>query len=312
MSTKILLAVLLICCGVINACSQTGSPNQPTAAVVLVGSTAGDSLIKSLLTIHPDTKVDFIRWDLTLNNGENNANTFVLNINFGEGQPNTSGFKGGGQKLSFHGKYAVSQSAGQNLNGEIYQLKGHKLPASLSMVKLNDNLFHLLTPGNRLVVGNDGWSYTLNRKVPLTNISFVLPSFTAASALLNDTARRVIFGGRTPCADFAKQYNFQVGNDCNKLKWKLTLQRDPNTFAPTTYALWWTLHRADTVEGNWTISKGSVTNPEAVIYQLDPDKPSQSISFLAGDKNVIYCLDKNGNLFTGDKDFSYTLNKMEQ
>src|SRR5687768_13130560 len=202
MSTKILLAVLIICCAAVNACSQTESANQPRAAVVLVGSTAGDSSIKSLLTIPPDTKVEFIRWDLTLDNGENNENTFALNINFGESQPNTSGFKGGGQKLSFQGTYAVSKSADAGLNGEIYQLKSDKLPATISMVELNDNLFHLLTPQNRLMVGNDGWSYTLNRNQPLANTSFALPSFTASSALLNDTARQVIFGGRTPCTEF--------------------------------------------------------------------------------------------------------------
>lgn len=244
-----------------NSCSGAEVPNNSSSGIVLAGSTPGDSLIKSLLTIRPDAKIDFIRWDLTLNNGENNANTFVLNVTYGEGQPNTLGFKGGGEKLSFQGKYIVSQSGNGNLNGEIYQLKSDKLPNTISLVKLNDNLFHLLTPKNQLIVGNDGWSYTLNRKEPLTNVSVVLPSLTISSALLNDTARQVIFGGRTPCLDFAKQYNWEVDNDCIKLKWKLILYRDPNTFLPTTYSLSRTLYRSGLIEGKWTIMKGSDTNP---------------------------------------------------
>jgi hypothetical protein len=179
------------------------------------------------------------------------------------------------------------------------------------MVKLNDNLLQILTPENHLMVGNDGWSYTLNRKEPLTNISVVLPSLSGSTTLLDDTARELVFAGRIPCADFAKEYNYQVGNDCTKLKWQLILNRDINTFLPTTYALHWTLHRSGVIEGKWKIIKGSVTNPDVVIYQLNPDEPSTSISFLAGDENVIYFLDRQYKLFTGNKDFSYTLNKMK-
>ena len=78
--------------------------NNSSSEIVLVARTPGDSLVKSLLTIHPDTKVDFIRWDLTLKKGENDSKTFLLNINFGEGQANTSGFIGGGQKTYFRGE----------------------------------------------------------------------------------------------------------------------------------------------------------------------------------------------------------------
>jgi len=309
---KIFLAVLLTCCSGVNACSQTNTSQKLTTDGVFVGSTPCDSLIKSLLAIRPDTKVDFMRWELTLSNSENNKNVFVLNVAFGESQPNTPGFKEGWGKRYFEGKYTLLQGPNRNLNGEIYQLTSDKLPTTISLVKLTNNLFHLLTLENHLMVGNAGWSYTLNRKEPLTNISAILPSLITSSTLLNDTARQITFAGRTPCAEFAKQYNFHVGNDCNKLKWKLILHRDPTSSLPTTYTLYWTLHRSSAVEGKWIIIKGSDTNPDVIIYQLDPDKPPASISFLVGDKNVIYFLDKNNKLFTGNKDFSYTLNKMKQ
>lgn len=303
------LAVLLPYCLATIACSQINSTGRRPPAVVFVGSTPGDSFVKSLLTIPADTKVDFIRWELTLNKGATDSNTFILNVVSGEGQPNTSGFKGGGEKRSFAGKYTVAERKNGTLNAEIYQLKTDKSLPAISLIKLNDNLFHLLTPAGKLMVGNGGWSYTLNRKEPLANISSRLPSLTAFPSLLNDTARQVIFDGRTPCAAFAKQYDLKVGDDCMKLKWKFILHRDSTGFLPTTYTLDWTLSRSRLITGKWKIVKGAGSNPHAVIYQLDPDKPNASISFLVGDENVLFFLDKKNTLFVGDSNFSYTLNR---
>ena len=101
-------ALIAMCILFTNFCSQAEVTNDSSSNIVLVASTPGDSLIKSLLTIHPDTKVDFIRWDLTLKKGENDSKIFLLNIVFGEAQPNTPGFIGGGEKDNV--EKAASQS----------------------------------------------------------------------------------------------------------------------------------------------------------------------------------------------------------
>lgn len=88
---------LLIGIFLTSLCSASGVSPE----IILVGSTPGDELIKSLLTIPSTTKVDFIRWDLKLTDAGANQNSFVLNIAFGEGQPNTSGFKKDGEKRLF-------------------------------------------------------------------------------------------------------------------------------------------------------------------------------------------------------------------
>ena len=44
-----------------------------TSDINLVASTAGDEQIKSFLAIAPNTKVDFIRWNLTLRNTKSNG-----------------------------------------------------------------------------------------------------------------------------------------------------------------------------------------------------------------------------------------------
>src|SRR6476659_6690117 len=277
----------------------------------LVASTPGDEQIKSLLAISPETKVDFIRWKLTLQNTKANKQTFLLSIAYGESQPNTLGFKNGGENKSIKGEYNISQERG-SINGDVYHLKGTKLTAEILMVKLSGNIFHLLTPQKQLMVGNGGWSYTLNRKEQLNSVSADLHALTILSDLPEDTAQQIIFDGRTPCLDFAKENDLTVASDCFKLKWKLILNKDPKTLQPTTYILRRTNSRESDLTGKWTIIKGIQSNPKAVIYQLDPDKPEQSISLLLGDENVAFFLHKDNQLFTGNEDFSYTLNKRQK
>lgn len=303
-----LLLVTFILSG-FNSC-EAKTKNFPSD-IILVASTPGDEQIKSLLAISPDTKVDFIRWNLIFTNTTSSKQTFSLNINYGEAQPNTLGFKNGGEKKSIDGEYTISKDKG-SINGEVYRLKSMKLPTEILMIKLSDNIYHLLTPQKHLMVGNGGWSYTLNRKEPLTNISTDLPALTMLSNLPEDTAQQIIFDGRTPCLDIAKEKNLTVPSDCFKLKWKLILNRDSKTLQPTTYALKRTDHRQSDITGKWTIKKGISSNPNAFIYQLDPDKPEQSIYLLLGDENVAFLLHKDNEFFIGNENFSYTLNREQK
>src|SRR6478735_6926510 len=161
------------------------SPN-----LVLVGSTPGDDPMKSMLGIPASTKIDFIRWDLSLTYSEATPARFTLNIVFGVGQPNTNGFIGGGEKRLIEGSYSISKQGNEKIHGEVIHLKSEQLPTGISFVKLNDNLFHLLTSTNELIVGNGGWSYSLNRK-ELIKHSTALPVLTNTTTIFNYTARQV-------------------------------------------------------------------------------------------------------------------------
>ena len=282
--------------------SSFSCASDQNGKILLVACTPGDDLIKSQLSIPNETKIDFIKWDLTFNN----QNTFVLNIVYGESQPNTLGFKQGGQKKSYQGEYRISKDNGN----EIYHLKSSSLQTEISMIKLNANVFHLLTPQKQLMVGNGGWSYTLNNKTHNKNI-YPLPTLANSTAILSDTSLQIIYDGRTPCQDFAEENNLTVSQSCFKLKWKLILNRDPKTLQPTTYALKRTNSRETDIKGNWTIIKGLESNQNAIVLQLDPDKPNQTISLLVGDENVLFFLHKDKNLFVGNDNFSFTLNKRQ-
>lgn len=303
MKPFIALLLLLPLMWVADSRSPTDVPEQ----IVLTASTPGDETMKSLLDIPRETKVDFIRWNLVLNAGDAEKKDFTMDIVFGESQPNTLGFKGGGQKWLIDGQYVHERSS--EINGEVYRLQSRNLPRRIAIVKLTDNLFHFLTPDDALMVGNGGWSYTLNRKDPVDSPS-ILPALVPPSRMGN-AAREVVFDGRTPCQEIAAEHpEMRVSQDCFKLKWRLILRRD-GSGRPTTCTIRKVVDgTARNLTGKWMITRGTEANPDVMIYTIEPDNPDESISFLVGDDNVLFFLKKDNTLFIGNKDFSFTLNKI--
>jgi hypothetical protein len=265
-----------------------GCVKNEAAGNAFVGSTPGDDWVKLIFGISPAKKIDFIRWFLTLNEDE----TFSLNLSYGEGQPNTSGFRGGGEKLALAGSFTVK--------GRFYELKSESFAEPLRLVKLNENLFHLLTADGKLMTGNGGWSYTLNKKDPAARELSVWRSVVSPEA-----TRETVFDGRTPCSEIAREYRLQVVADCIKIKWRLTLYRDAATGQPSTYNLRWVQYSPSLIEGKWRVTKKA----DSVIYQLSLDQTGETLSFLVGDENVLFFLDKGNQLLTGNGDFSFTLNR---
>ena len=270
------------------------------SSIFLVGSTPGGTEIKTKLGIPSQTSIDFIRWDFELEG----TSAFVLKIRFGESQPNTLGFKNGGEIKEFRGSYSINKKK----SFEIYTLKSKGL--NISLVKLNENLFHILTDNGQLMSGNGGWSYTLNNKSPskLEKLDNSFPLMN--NNLINDKSAQVIYEGRTPCQEFARDYNFSVSKSCFKLKWKLTLNKNPETFMPSTYSFRRVIDNIPgEVTGNWKIINGIDSNPNAIIIQLDPENPEKSLTFLVGDDNVIFFIGKDESLYVGNENFSFTLNR---
>jgi hypothetical protein len=302
------MSVILILSGIFiyaAGCTTQAGKSDFRNEIELTASTPGDSMIKEMLGIDRGIQVDFIRWNLRLASEENNKKSFVLDINFGESQPNTSGFIMGGYILALRGIYTMVKEN----NIEYYNLRSTDPAASFSLVRLTGDLYHLLTPDNTLMVGNGGWSYTLNRKNPIRSEEpGQTPTFFPD--VWKDSQTKEIFVGRTPCTPVSEIYHLPVSNNCIKLKWKLTLYRDPVTLLPTSYSLSRTGHREREVEGRWTILQGREINSKGIIYQLDPDKSDISLFFLRADENLLFFLDKEFNPLVGDHNFSYTLNKL--
>lgn len=280
------------------SCFATSTASE----ILLVGSTPGDESIKSMLSIAGDRQVDFIRWNLKLDI----KNTFVLDITYGEAQPNTLGFKGGGQQQTIKGTFLITKNRENKHFTAVYQLDSNGLSEKISLVRINESLFHILTSQNRLMVGNGGWSYSLNRKDPVPSDKILI-----SSTISDRKSLRLVFDGRTPCQEIALEHpEINISQSCPKLKWRLILNRDSVSYLPTTYTIRKVVNgQPRDVSGRWTIINGTIAHPDAIIYKIEPDTPEESISFFVGDDNVLFFLSKNGAPYIGDENFSYTLNK---
>ena len=134
----------------------------------------------------------------------------------------------------------------------------------------------------------------------------------------------IIFVGTTPCGQFIRPlHKVSEDADCALVQWRLTLQQDPVSFKPTTYKLssanrfivkgtnmYSEPGTKTETEGKWAIVHGTKTNPNAIVYRLESDKPEKSISFLKLSDSLIHILDINGKLMIGDESFSYTLSRI--
>lgn len=271
-----------------------------TTEIALVGSTPADAPIKSLLGIAANKSVDFIKWELSLiDEGNAGPKKFLLAVHYGVSQPNTLGFINGGEKLNVTGNY--TQQA-----GNVYRLSN-----GVSFMQINNNIFQLLYTDGNLMNGDGGWSYTLNRKEPVA-VTIKPRSLVTSAFAPDDKSIQVIFEGRTPCMEIAAGNHMSVKEECFKLKWKFTLNRDATTLEPTTFTMRQVVDGiAKDIEAKWTIVKENARLPNAIVYRLEP-VIGQPIYLLAGDHNVLYFMDKNFNLYQGNKDFSYTLNRRIQ
>ncbi len=263
------------------------------SGVELVGSTPCGTDVRKMLTIPVDIKCDFIRWDLNLD--ARDKGRFQLDINYGEGQPNTPGFWYGGLKRSFSG---VVSARGRSS----FELRADRAEMTTSIEKISENIYHLLDANKRRMIGTGGWSYTLNRKSPVENASIInLPAGPESPK------EDVTYVGRTPCRELMSLLH--MSDPCYKIKWKLVLKRDPRSGEPVNYILSRTGDRTQTLEGKWSVESGKASAPKAVVYRLDPDKPEKAIDLLAAENDLLFFLDQNGRLLTGNADFSFTLNR---
>jgi hypothetical protein len=282
--------------------------------VILEGSTPGGEEIKFLLGIPSTRNIDFIRWHLVIRpgngsgkgNGHADDGTYTLNVDFGISKPNTLGFTEDRGHKTFEGTASLQPG---KIPGEpsLYVLSAKDLPADIRLYAINANLLHILSRNNELLAGDGGWSYTLNRTAPAA-VKNSLPNTMGFQQVLKDTARTITYVGRTPCADIARDKHLTVPYGCFKLKWKLVLQKD-QAGLPSTFTLHRTDQRQKVITGKWSLIVGHATNPNTVLLSLDPDDDANTTSLLLLDPQVAVFLDKEDKPYTGNKDFSYTLDR---
>ena len=130
-----------------------------------VGSTPCAGLPRDFLKIPGNAACECIRWRLTLHAGDvaGSQGTYVLVTIHGMSETNGPGFFQGGTKTETTGQWRTTVGRRANPRAIVYQLQATDPHRSLSIVKIDENVLHLLTHDGQLMVGNDSWSYTLNR-----------------------------------------------------------------------------------------------------------------------------------------------------
>jgi len=142
-----------------------------------------------------------------------------------------------------------------------------------------------------------------------------------------------VFAGTTPCSNVIRTiHNIKPEADCQlqdckciMVEWKLTLYMDANTESPMDYELKGVnRHRVKEtnmysepgttreVKGKWVIIKGTKTDPNAIVYQLNPDQPATKVSLLKLGDNLLHIIDQNEKLMVGNEFHSYTLNRVSK
>jgi hypothetical protein len=312
-----LLSLILI-----STCLPATPPGGPSMQEVFVATSPCNESSRRSLQIPASVDCELINWNLTLYRDAKTLTptTYTLNCVYGLPQQGTTGLSNGGTKVDKQGKWIIAQGTKANPNAVVYKLGSSDLQQSASFLKVDNNLLHLLDLDESLVLGTAGWSYTLNRAETRASDLQPASAFTTSppqprspttSASAKRSASSIVgrFVGRSPCREVARELNKAVDADCMKVKWDLTLYQDRNTLTPTTYKLNGTFYRQRVREGKWAIVRGSQIDPAAVVYQLDPAGPENSLLFLKADDNVLFFLDKSRNLLVGNADFSYTLNR---
>ena len=248
------------------------------------GSTPAGPEVRHFLGIPLSDSVDFIRWMLTIND-----NQYTLDCNYGLSKPNTAGFINNGKMIKLSGLVS-------NKNN-IYQF-GNK-NSYLNVAIININILQLLDDNKNMLVGNGGWSYTLNNTavVATTNSINVNPSYMPFKDSL-------LLEGRTPCAIPGL---LQEGTVCYKLKWLIVMYNNgkSNTGSYIVFSNLWS--RQQKKSGTWSFIKN---NGNYSFYQLTDANKKLPFFLVKMDDNIFMFADKDGSLLVGDEDFSYTLNRI--
>ncbi|MHA4741846.1 hypothetical protein [Dyadobacter sp. MSC1_007] len=132
-----------------------------------VAATPCDPVARHMLSIPANLDCDMIKWRLALRRDPRNQDPylFALNYTYGMTKAGTQGFMNDGTTKEISGKWSIKENKGKNPGKNIFTLHPDSSPVPVSFLQLNDRLLHLLDPKENLMIGNGGFSYTLNKQI---------------------------------------------------------------------------------------------------------------------------------------------------
>lgn len=301
-----------------NHAASPPSPADPNSTV-LIGTTPAGAAIVPVLKVSAE-RDSWIRWRLVLKRDPNSRQPagYALRCESEAAVPGTNGERKRPYTIEHKGTWEWGTGRAADPLAVIV-----KLDIGLGLAQINENVFHVLNRDRSLMVGGGDWSYTLNREnaaegpAQESEVEFPPSDSYQLTPLASGPAVFGIYVGRSPIKGIWHELERPGPLDAMKAKWRLTLFKDPQTGAPTTYRIDGTLYREGLMknpqeprEGEWRISEHPST--KSVVYELGPWKPEPGLTLLCGDENVLFFLDRNDKLMVGSADFSYTLNRRDE
>lgn len=269
---------------------------------------------RPLPQIPASAQCEMMIWHITFQSDA----TYALTSHYGMSQPGTPGIRGGGTRIHMEGNWTVSKGAEKDSQATVIRLSTDDPQTSVSFLKINDSLIHVLDANKKMMVGNGGWSYTLNntssgdRTVVPLNVSTSTQPPTSAS-LPSGASVLGVFEGRTPCQDFLFAFtknSVSSPSGCERIKWRLTFYRNSQADNQTRY-IFGVQGRAGSHKGKWDTIIGIPADPEATVYRLTPEGSNQTVSLLKVDDHHLFFLDQDMNILVGDALWSYTVSKVD-
>jgi hypothetical protein len=310
-------AVALLTLGCAHRGVNDGAQNS--VAAEFVGSTPGGARVQEFLGGLAATAVcHSVTWQMTLftNQVAKRPFTFSLTARYHVPTASNPNRSEDGSTVTWRGTWEILPAAKPGPGTAIYKITATESKRALSFAKLSDGLLHLLNPDGSLAIGNAGESFTLNRadraeKHGDRDLAMSAPSMSyKISSLSTGATVFAVFEGRTPCLDISRELKIAQSAACIKAKWRMTLYRNPETQAPTTYKVEGSLFREGAREGTWSMTRGAATDEDATVYQLHPTPTQPALLLWKADDNVLFFLNQNREPMVGHADFSYTLNRV--
>ena len=157
------LSIVLMCCIAISSCSQNSLSETKLATDIFEGSTPCNPSVNAVLKIPLSDTCVFMKWELDMFNKNGKDSSFKLLISYGDFQPNTMYFLGGGKSMSIVGKLWTTYIIRNSTKYKILHLAGDKNAPGLVFIQLDNNILHLIDSNMKFIKGDPGFAFVLNR-----------------------------------------------------------------------------------------------------------------------------------------------------
>lgn len=155
--------IVLMCCIAMSSWSQNRSSETKLATAIFEGSTPCNPSVNAVLKIPLSDTCVFMKWKLDMSSKNGKDSSFKLLISYGDFQPNTMYFLGGGKSMSIVGKLWTTYVIRNSTTYKILHLAGDKNASGLVFIQLDNNILHLIDSNMKFVKGDPGFAFVLNR-----------------------------------------------------------------------------------------------------------------------------------------------------